>query len=152
MRLSRREVLIGVVIAAMASGGYAIADTGGQTTGGQTAGATGTTGPSGNGSGSDITPPDWRVEDIKNSSPEELRWREEAGAIDTSRLPQQGEDNLSTEGIPPDWIVDQCRYGNAPQGGPEPGSIECEGIIAIAEGRIPPGTYTDAQLQQELQK
>jgi hypothetical protein len=68
------------------------------------------------------------------------------------RADQGEETDFATEGPPSDWIVQQCRHGNASQGGPEPGSLHCRAIIAIAEGLLAPGAYSDEELRATLKR
>ena len=65
-------------------------------------------------------------------------------------VPPEGEGNetdFAVEGAPPSWLVDDCR-----EGGDEAPStaLHCEAIIAIAEGRLAPGEYSDEELREAL--
>jgi hypothetical protein len=53
--------------------------------------------------------------------------------------------NLVTEGVPAEWIVEDCRSSDPPM---DP--LGCEGVIAIAEGELAPGAYSDDELRAKL--
>lgn len=52
--------------------------------------------------------------------------------------------DFSAEGAPA-WLVEACR-SDAP---PAP-ALHCEAIVAIAEGSLPPGSYSDTELRARL--
>jgi hypothetical protein len=53
--------------------------------------------------------------------------------------------NLVTEGVPAEWIVEGCRSSDPPM---DP--LGCEAVIAIAEGELAPGAYSDDELRARL--
>lgn len=50
--------------------------------------------------------------------------------------------DFSSPGIPPTWLVEDCRGAN-----PAPSPLHCEAIIAIAEHRLAPGDYSNEELR-----
>jgi hypothetical protein len=55
------------------------------------------------------------------------------------------ETDFVAEGAPADWMVKECRSAT-----PLTTVLHCDAIIAIAEGRLAPGAYSDSQLRAKL--
>lgn len=76
----------------------------------------------------------------------EQEWREAQGL---PPLSEEDEVDFAAEGPAP-WIAESCR-----KEGPGPvmaTQLHCDAIIAVTEGRLEPGSYSDARLRAELEK
>lgn len=85
----------------------------------------------------DLAPPAW-------AAPGTIRGRAEAAAHPEEHDPAE-EADFTAEGIPGDAIVAACQGPNPPTT-----RLHCRAVIAIAEGRMPPGVYSDHQLRERL--
>jgi hypothetical protein len=74
----------------------------------------------------------------------EREWREAHGL---PPLTKEDEVDFAAEGPVP-WLAGKCLRDGPAAIGSTP--LHCEAIIAIAEGRLEPGVYSDAQLRAEL--
>ena len=69
----------------------------------------------------------------------------EEAAVEAGLIPAEGEQDevdFMIEGPPADWMVETCRSSVPPTT-----PLHCDAIIAIAEGRLEPGTYSDDELR-----
>jgi hypothetical protein len=85
----------------------------------------------------DLAPPAW-------APPGTIRGRAEAVAHPEHHDPAQ-EADFTVEDVPGQAIVNACRGPNPPTT-----RLHCRAVIAIAEGRMPPGVYSDHQLRERL--
>ncbi len=85
----------------------------------------------------DFAPPAW-------AQPGTVRGRAEAVAHPEHHDPAQ-EADFTVEDLPGEAIVSGCRGPNPPTT-----RLHCRAVIAISEGRMPPGVYSDHQLRERL--
>lgn len=74
----------------------------------------------------------------------EREWRAANGL---PPLSESDEVDFAAEGPSPQ-LAEVCRTGGAQAAGST--ALHCDAIIAVAEGRLPPGTYSDEQLRAKL--
>jgi hypothetical protein len=74
----------------------------------------------------------------------EMEWRKAHGL---PRPSEADEVDFAAEGPAP-WQADDCREEGPEALGSTP--LHCEAIIAVTEGRLAPGVYSDEQLRAEL--
>jgi hypothetical protein len=72
--------------------------------------------------------------------------REAAGLGLVPPASEAEETDFMAEGAPA-WLVDDCRAGGAEAPST---ALHCKAIIAIAEGRLEPGSYSDEELREAL--
>jgi hypothetical protein len=76
----------------------------------------------------------------------EQEWRKSQGR---PRPSEEDEVNFAAEGPAP-WQAETCRREGPSGLGTTP--LHCEAIIAVTEGRLAPGTYSDEQLREQLRQ
>ncbi len=143
MRWSFRTLIAGFAIGVVGAG-LVLAHGGENSSGGST--------PTSSDSGSSTVAPSNSPSPSADSGGWDPSWQTiddaiEAGVLSDDKPPDPGEAaevDFAAEGAPA-WIVEDCRSDTALTT-----PLHCQAIIAIAEGKLAPGSYSDSELQAKL--